>query len=93
MLTYFAFFSDIEDPIFQCPDVDEKFAVTGELQIEVFWSEPSYKDNSGLLGGMNFTHNSPTVFGIGVHNVTYFAWDPSSNTAQCSIVITVTGML
>ena len=67
--------------------------MTGELQIEVSWPEPTYNDNSGLLGGINSTHNSPTVFGIGVHNVSYFAWDPSGNTAKCSITITVTGML
>ena len=66
--------------------------MTDELQIEVSWQDPTYKDNSGDIGNIDSTHTSPHVFNIGIHNITYSAWDPSNNTADCSISIRVTGM-
>ena len=66
--------------------------MTDELQVEVSWPDPIYKDNSGVLDSINSTHISPHVFNIGIHNVTFYAWDPSGNIANCSITIKVTGM-
>ena len=66
--------------------------MTDVLQTEVSWSDPIYKDNSGVLNNINATHTSPHVFNIGVHNITYNASDPSGNIAKCSITIKVTGM-
>ena len=66
--------------------------MTDELQREVSWPKPKYEDNSREIGNLDSTHISPHVFNIGVHNITYNAWDPSNNTADCSITIRVTGM-
>ncbi len=83
--------TDREPPTLLCPKVPEQFAVTDELQVSVKWEEPLYRDNSGMIGIVNSTHTSPSIFGIGIHQVIYTSSDPSGNTASCIITITVTG--
>ena len=64
---------------------------TDKLSIEVSRTRPIFYDNSGLTVEQNSTDTSPAPFPLGRHVITYNAWDPYGNIANCSITITVTG--
>ncbi|XP_070554592.1 hyalin-like [Ptychodera flava] len=80
---------DIEPPVPTCPSDVTQNTDAGLPTASVTWTAAIATDNSGLTPTSSATHTSGDNFAIGSTNVTYTFQDDSSNTAECTFIITV----
>ena len=84
-------YTDDEPPIINsCPGDQHATTDNGSPTGTVSWTEPTATDNSGLVN-VTSTHHPGDSFQIGTTTVTYMAIDPSSNVANCTFSVVVTG--
>ena len=84
-------YADNEAPnITFCPGDQHATTDNGSPTGTVSWTEPTATDNSELVNVMS-THHPGDSFQIGTTTVTYTAIDPSSNMANCTFSVVVTG--
>jgi gliding motility-associated-like protein len=76
-------------PVLNCPMDLIVFLPADKCDTLVTWAEPMPTDGCGIDDLVPSHDNMTTVFPTGVHVVTYTAYDPSSNTAECTFTIEV----
>ncbi len=69
--------------ILGCPDDISLSSVQ-----EVFWTEPTATDNSGVTPRLIQSHFPGTIFPMGITRVLYLFTDMAGNEAQCTFTIT-----
>ena len=73
-----------------CPGDHHATTDNGSSTGMVSWTAPTATDNSGVAD-VTSTHDPGDFFEIGTTSVTYMAIDPSSNMANCTFDIVITG--
>ena len=87
---------DDDAPVFECPPALAIDATPGNTAVEVIIPNPLVTDNCDLPVLTNsFSGNEPVAgqFPVGNTVVTYTAIDASGNSAQCSVLVTVSTSL
>jgi hypothetical protein len=87
---------DDDAPVFECPPALAIDATPGNTTVEVIIPNPLVTDNCDLPALTNsFSGNEPVAgqFPVGNTVVTYTAIDASGNSAQCSVLVTVSTSL
>ena len=85
-------YTDNEPPITNsCPGDQNATTDNGNSTGTVSWTEPTATDNSGLVN-VTSTHHPGDSFQIGTTTVVYTAIDPSSNVANCTFSVVITGL-
>ncbi|XP_033122131.1 uncharacterized protein LOC117121139, partial [Anneissia japonica] len=80
---------DNEPPTFDCQKSFEINTTINSNAANVTWNYPTYMDNSYRDVRVIESHSIPTIFVIGIHEVTYTFTDIYNNTDSCSFNITV----
>ena len=85
---FFSYTTDkISPQVASCPD--SKTVLTSTKTKRVFWSEPKFTDNKGVVS-VSRSHASGQLFECGDTVVTYIAKDSFNNVAECTFRIYVT---
>ncbi|CAG9856042.1 unnamed protein product [Phyllotreta striolata] len=71
-----------------CPQNIERRLNQGETTQHVYWKEPSFYDNVGVVNVYK-TREPGSEFGSGLHHITYVASDEAGNRAFCHFSIDV----
>ncbi|XP_023932783.1 sushi, von Willebrand factor type A, EGF and pentraxin domain-containing protein 1 [Lingula anatina] len=77
---------DVQPPTITCPKVDP--VVSADREVDVFWVEPTVKDNSGRPVTVN-SNMSPGKFYWGRYKIVYDVRDESGNRASCSFALNI----
>ncbi|XP_071945866.1 uncharacterized protein [Antedon mediterranea] len=80
---------DDEPPTFNCPASFNVNTSMNANSTNVTWQYPTFMDNSYEMVAVTESHTIPTVFEIGVHEVTYSFEDIYSNEDSCSFNISI----
>ena len=93
LLSYVFFASTDNEPpqIIDCPSDITIIVSPGETSATATWVAPTATDNDGIKTFIS-NYESPHVFNLGNREVVYVANDNTGNFADCSFVVTVTGM-
>ncbi|XP_077984653.1 hyalin-like [Glandiceps talaboti] len=81
--------NDVEPPVPTCPSDITQNTDAGLATASITWTAATASDNSGVTPTSTVTHSSGDNFAIGSTTVTYTFQDGSSNTADCSLIVTV----
>ncbi|XP_038077931.1 adhesion G protein-coupled receptor E1-like [Patiria miniata] len=90
MCTFNVAVVDNVPPEVVCPADLSYQILYGSRGRHVFWSEPTFFDNSGSVSLVSQSHNSNDLFSPGQTDVTYVYRDQADNRNQCSFTITIT---